>query len=228
MLKKSQWVFHQTQLDIVNLLFHETGMTKTPQPPRKRDGTLRAALVDAGIELLRDRGPDGLSLRECAAKAGVSHAAPGYHFKNLMGLSTAIAAKGFGVFSSTMQARLDKADPDPKDRLAAICYGYLDFAENHPELFLFIFSGQKFGSDNPDYSANAGHAYGILRAACAPLIPPSTHPEEIEILVWSLVHGYAHLAMTRKLDNPNLERTWPGFEPVIKHVLNMFETATAE
>ncbi|QDG77171.1 TetR/AcrR family transcriptional regulator [Labrenzia sp. PHM005] len=201
-------------------------MTKSSSTPRKRDGTLRASLINAGIELLRDRGPDGLSLRECAAKAGVSHAAPGYHFKNLMGLSTAIAAKGFAVFANAMQARLDKAGTDPKDRLAAICYGYLDFAEHHPELFLFIFSGQKFGSDDPDYSANAGHAYGILRAACAPLIPPSAHPEEIEILVWSLVHGYAHLAMTRKLDNPNLERAWPGFEPVIKHVLTLFEPAS--
>ncbi len=196
-------------------------MTKVSPSPRKRDGTLRAALIDAGIELLQERGPDGLSLRECAAKAGVSHAAPGYHFKNLSGLSTAIAAKGFEIFVQAMEARLNDAGENASDRLAAICLGYQDFAERHPALFLFIFSGQKFGGEDPDFQTNAGRAYQILRDCCAPFVPPSTSREEIEILVWSLVHGYAHLAMTRKLDNPNLEHAWPGFEPVLKHLLNM-------
>lgn len=196
-------------------------MTKSSHQPRKRDGTLRSSLVDAGIELLQERGPDGLSLRECAAKAGVSHAAPGYHFKNLMGLSTAIAAKGFQVFVEAMESRLSKAGDDPNERLAAICHGYQDFAEAHPSLFLFIFSSQKFNADNADYKAHAGRSYQILRECCAPFAPPSSQPEEVEVLVWSLVHGYAHLAMTRKLDNPHLSNSWPGFEPVLKNLLQM-------
>lgn len=185
---------------------------------RKRDGSLKTALVDAGVELLGKRGADGLSLRECAAMAGVSHAAPGYHFKNLMGLSTAIAARGYRLFAEAMTKRLEAAESSDMDRLAAICHGYMDYASAHPELFLFIFSGQKFNEEDEDFCQHAAHAYEILRNTCAPMVPPGTDREEIEVLVWSLVHGYAQLSMTRKKDNPKLDRSWPEFDQVFRHL----------
>ncbi|QFT31874.1 hypothetical protein FIV00_15380 [Labrenzia sp. THAF82] len=195
---------------------------------RPRDGTLRTKLVDAGVELLRDRGPDGLSLRECAAMAGVSHSAPGYHFKNLMGLSTAIAARGYRLFCDAMLARRDKAGPAPFERLSAICHGYLDYAAGHPELFLFIFSGQKFNENDQDFCEASSKAYSILRETCAPLVPAGTEIEETEILVWSLVHGYAHLAMTRKKDNPKLGRGWPELDALLSHLRNALSAQSAD
>ncbi|GAB2182944.1 TetR/AcrR family transcriptional regulator [Roseibium sp. LAB1] len=193
-------------------------MTVSPPSRRKRDGSLRTDLVDAGVALLRERGPDGLSLRECAAKAGVSHAAPGYHFKNLAGLSTAIAARGFALFCRAMEQRLEASAPAATERLTAICHGYLDFATGHPELFLFIFSGQKFNEDDEEFVGHASRAYAILRETCAPLVPKGTDPEEIEILVWSLVHGYAQLAMTRKKESPGLGRGWPDLGAILAHL----------
>ncbi|WP_269581664.1 TetR/AcrR family transcriptional regulator [Roseibium sp. Sym1] len=193
-------------------------MTNAPSSRRRRDGTLRTDLVDAGVALLRARGPDGLSLRECAAMAGVSHAAPAYHFRNLAGLSTAIAARGFRLFCAAMTARLEASSPSPLARLNAICHGYLDFASAHPELFLFIFSGQSFNEDDDDLHAHSEAAYAILRETCAPLIPDGTPPEEIEILVWSLVHGYAHLSMTRKKDKPGVVGGWPSLDGLLVHL----------
>ncbi|ASP33093.1 TetR/AcrR family transcriptional regulator [Labrenzia sp. VG12] len=198
-------------------------MTNSSPPRRKRDGTLRNALVDAGVEMLRERGPDGLSLRECAAKAGVSHAAPAYHFKNIAGLATSIAARGYQLFSKAMTDRLEAASPEPLDRLNAICHGYLDFAAEHPDLFLFIFSSRRFSEDDQDFKKHASGAYDILRSTCAPFVPDGTAPDEIEILVWSLVHGYAHLAMTRKKDNPDLGRSWPPLDALLKHLNKALE-----
>ena len=103
-------------------------MTNRATRPRKRDGTLRDGLIEVGITLLREKGPDGLSLRECAARAGVSHAAPTYHFKNLKGLSTAIAARAFCLFAQSMETSIADAADTPSARLAAICEGYLAFA----------------------------------------------------------------------------------------------------
>ena len=200
-------------------------MTTSPSSRRRRDGSLRNDLVDAGVELLRERGPDGLSLRECAAMAGVSHAAPAYHFKNLAGLATAIAARGFRLFCEAMTARLADASPAPLNRLGAICHGYLDFASEQPHLFLFIFSGQAFNEDDAEFSRHSTAAYAILRETCAPLVADGTSGDEIEILVWSLVHGYAHLTMTRKKENPELVRTWPTLDALLKHLNRALDTA---
>lgn len=174
--------------------------------------------MDAGVALLRTRGADGLSLRECAAQAGVSHAAPAYHFKNLAGLSTAIAARGYSLFCQAMTARLARAEDSPTARLNAICHGYLDFASAQPELFLFIFSGQQFDKENEDFAKHSSNAYAILRKACAPFVPPGAEPEEVEILVWSVVHGYAHLTMTRKADNPRFLQSWPKLDLLLEHL----------
>jgi len=150
--------------------------------------------------------------------AGVSHAAPAYHFRNLAGLATAIAARGFRLFCEAMTSRLEKASPAPMDRLNAICHGYLDFASAHPELFLFIFSGQTFNKEDEEFSRHSTAAYGILRETCAPFVAEGASPDEIEILVWSLVHGYAHLTMTRKKDNPELVRSWPALDGLLGHL----------
>ncbi|MBG6147938.1 AcrR family transcriptional regulator [Labrenzia sp. EL_142] len=185
---------------------------------RRTDRDLKTALIDAGVELLRIRGADGLSLRECATMAGVSHAAPGYHFKNIMGLSTAIAARGFQLFCEAMTRRLDGAGPSPRDRLSAICHGYIDYASDHPALFLFIFSGQKFNENDEFFCSHSERAYAMLREACAPFVASGTPKEDIEVLVWSLVHGYSQLSMTRKKENPKLDRSWPDFDQLFKHL----------
>ena len=66
-------------------------------PPKKpyHHGSLKEALVAAGIEILDARGLEALSLRAIAAHVGVSHTAPKNHFGSLKGLLTAIAAEGF-------------------------------------------------------------------------------------------------------------------------------------
>ena len=72
--------------------------------PARPPKYLRVALVDAGLALLAIEGLAGLTLRACAARAGVSHAAPAHHFAGLPGLLTAIAARGFGIFTDTIFA----------------------------------------------------------------------------------------------------------------------------
>jgi hypothetical protein len=36
--------------------------------------------------------------------------------------------------------------------------------------------------------------------------------------VWSLVHGYAQLSMTRRTENPNLGRSWPEFDDIFRPI----------
>ncbi len=162
-------------------------------------GDLREALILAGITLLEEGGIDALTLRKCAAKAGVSHAAPAHHFKGLVSLKAAIVARCYRIFSSTMLAHKDKADASPRAQLLAVCEGYLAFTRSHAALFQIMFQPKPEGLDqvNPsimeELNTEATNAFMILRAVCAPFAPVGGHEQGTEVMVWSLVHGYATL-----------------------------------
>ena len=49
-------------------------------------GDLREALLEAAESVLLEQGVEGLTLRECARRAGVSHGAPAHHFGDARGL----------------------------------------------------------------------------------------------------------------------------------------------
>ena len=120
------------------------GMTQTttaspPRSPQKR-GDLKARLVQAGRDILDEDGSDALTLRACAARAGVSHAAPAHHFNGLPGLVAAIVTTGFRQFAATMIEVRDRAPATPRDRLIGICRGYMRFAEENPGLFTLMFN----------------------------------------------------------------------------------------
>ena len=162
-------------------------------------GDLREALIQAGIEMLQEGGIDALSLRKCAAKAGVSHAAPAHHFNGLISLKAAIIARSYRIFSETMLAHSDKAEATPQAHLLAICQGYLAFSRAHEPLFQIMFQPkpEELQRVNPqileELDAESTKAFMILRAACAPFAPVGGHEQGTEVMVWSLVHGYAVL-----------------------------------
>ena len=162
-------------------------------------GNLREALILAGLELLEEGGPAAMTLRKCATRAGVSHAAPAHHFSGLISLQGAIIARGYRVFTQEMQAHRAKAALTPRARLLAICAGYLAFAKQNAALFRFMFQGfteaQKQVDEIVRVEVNAAStaAYMELRTACAPFAPVDGHDQGTEVLVWSLVHGYAML-----------------------------------
>ncbi len=158
-------------------------------------GNLRAALIEAGVALLKEGGLPALTLRKCAARAGVSHAAPAHHFDGVDGLRAAIAQEGFRRFETSMRRHADAGDQGPRARLHGICRGYLAFARKEPALYDLIFS---FRPDNPQAKqagAASGPAYQVLRDTCAPFVPPGTDPVVIETQVWALVHGLAMLTL---------------------------------
>ena len=65
---------------------------KGPSGRPYHHGDLRRAILTAALDVIAADGPSGLSLRDLARRAGVSHAAPAHHFKDRAGLLTAIAA----------------------------------------------------------------------------------------------------------------------------------------
>lgn len=161
-------------------------------------GDLRNALVRAGIEILSEDGIDKLTLRRCAARAGVSHAAPAHHFNGIEGLRGAIAEEGFRVFRNYMLDARGGAGDDPHERVKAICRGYLYFAQDNPALFELIFGIRAMRQLTQTLPESPGAAYDVLRETCAPFVPDGTEPQFVEAQVWSLIHGFCSLFLSQQ------------------------------
>lgn len=181
-------------------------------PDAHHHGDLAPALVAAGIELLAEGGPGALTLRGCAARAGVSHAAPAHHFDGVAGLRAAIAREGFRRFREAM---LDAAQAEarPRGRLRGICRGYLAFAESNRALFDLIFGLDPSGA-KPAPSEEGAAAYAVLREACAPFVAPGQDRAVVETQVWSLIHGFASLRLGDRL-MPGQGGTPAGLDAVL-------------
>lgn len=188
---------------------------KTKNKPHHH-GNLRETLIEAGVEILLHEGLQALSLRACAARANVSHAAPAHHFKGLAGLQAAIAARGYRGLTSRMQAQLEGASADPHARLFAICEGYLGFAQENSSMFQLMFNtGLEFGMDT-DLTTNSGAAFRVLTDACAPFNPPGAGKQgSTELMIWSLVHGFANLKLSNCLGPSHAQTDRLGFVDVL-------------
>jgi AcrR family transcriptional regulator len=167
-------------------------------------GNLRQSLIDEGLAMLEADGLAALSLRAIAARAGVSHAAPKNHFGQLGGLLTAMAAEGFRRHVVFMRAGLPKR-ASRAARLAAAMRGYVRFAERHSHLFSLMFSSQHCNFSDPELQAAAAQSYGVLREIAAGLdwdkADAPDAPLRAEMMLWSLVHGYAQLSLNGQFTN---------------------------
>ena len=103
-------------------------------------GDLKAVILAQAATLVADRGADGVSLRELARAAGVSHAAPAHHFVDRRGLFTALAAQGWRMLAAAL------ADARPEFGHAALAY--VGFAIEHPGHYEVMFDRSLVNPDN--------------------------------------------------------------------------------
>jgi AcrR family transcriptional regulator len=192
-----------------------TGTTNNP-PGRStyRHGDLRRALLDAGIALAQDGGPDAVVLREATRRAGVVPNAAYRHFASRQELLQAVRAAALSALAVAMETELAKLSRAgrPADlaraSLRAVGTGYLRFAQAEPGLFRTAFSVPDEVEGDTD-QAKAGHSglnpFQLLSAALdrlveAGVLPPERRPGA-EYLAWSAVHGLALLVIDGPLRN---------------------------
>jgi AcrR family transcriptional regulator len=116
-------------------------MPKNEPPARAsyRHGNLRAALIEAAIQLVEEVGPENVSVREAAKRAGVSPGAPFRHFASKTALMTAVAEQAMGLFRAEVVKAVEAvASNDPLARFEAIGSAYLHWAIHNPTHFQII------------------------------------------------------------------------------------------
>src|SRR5215472_1717052 len=156
-----------------------------PLPTRPyHHGDLRAALLRAAVEAIGQAGPAGMSLRDVARRAGVSHAAAAYHFGDKAGLLTAVAAQGYRMLTQELQNVRDSGRG-----FLEVGVAYVRFAVGHRAHFEVMYRPELYRPDDA----------GVLRARAgtARLLYGSDSPSVQElaagVAAWSLVHGLATL-----------------------------------
>ena len=175
-------------------------------------GDLKEALLTAAEEVLDDRGLQGFTLRECARRAGVSHAAPKHHFGDVRGILTEIAARGFHQLNRRLRSKLRAAGTDLDAQFAATSDAYVGFAEAHPEHFRIMFRSDLVDVCSESLIGAARETFTeltnvIRRQRGEPDIDftgleacmTSTELVNDILIGWCHVHGYAHLKLEGQL-----------------------------
>lgn len=158
-------------------------------------GDLKATILAEAASLVAARGADGLSLRELARAAGVSHAAPAHHFGDRRGLFTALATEGFGMLADALKG----ARPDFQDAALA----YVRFALDHPGHYEVMFDKSLYDAADPELVTAERAAGAELASGVGTLDDPraKADPQAAALAAWSLVHGFSLLWLNKAIDD---------------------------
>jgi AcrR family transcriptional regulator len=150
-------------------------------------GDLKAVILGQAATLVAERGADGMSLRELAREAGVSHAAPAHHFTDRRGLFTALATEGFRLLASALAG----ARPMFVDAARA----YVQFAIDHRGHYAVMFDRSLYDAADPQLVAAEFAAADELNRGIGSLedAHAKDDPQTAALAAWSLVHGFSLL-----------------------------------
>ena len=174
---------------------------KTPRPASYHHGGLREALIDAAVQLAEEGGPDNVSMREAAKRAGVSSGAPFRHFSTKTAMMTAVAEQAMSRFRAEIADAVEQVTTDdPIQRFAAVGSAYLRWASRNPTHFQIISSRSLIDwasseSLRRDNEAVRALMDGALVEALARDMLRSDDLADTKIAGRALVYGLARMAV---------------------------------
>ncbi len=168
---------------------------KDHDPRSYHHGNLREALVQAALDMIKNRGLAGLAVAEIARAVGVSPAAPYRHFRDRSALIAEVARRGFERLATALERARTEGRPPPVLALERVGRAHLAFATREPAAYAAMFQGGV--EDDPAVQAATDAAFAVLRRgaeqACALAVnrPPPTLM--VALHIWSMTHGVASL-----------------------------------
>lgn len=166
-------------------------------------GDLSNALVAAALEVIAK--DEELTLREVSRRVGVNHRAVYRHFADLTSLLAAVAEQGYRELLVALEQVLVAAKrAPPEKRMEALAQTYVAFAIDHPAHYRIMF-GRRLNEDGrfPILEELALRAFDLIDAELAAGIEigrfVNRPRRELVFAFWSLAHGFASLALVRRI-----------------------------
>ena len=169
--------------------------------PRGQGERLRAALIDAAIELLADlQNVEQLSIRAVTARAGVTPTALYLHFADKQALIDAVKERCFAELISYCSRAM--VLDDARANLEAGCRAYIQFSDERPGYYRILFHTPHDPDCDPaetleqaqkQWMPIAIEALGQLIRAVERCLPPGSDPVAPSLMIWAGLHGYIGL-----------------------------------
>lgn len=199
-------------------------------------GDLQHALLESGLELAREGGPDAVVLREATRRVGVSPNAAYRHFADREALLTAVGDAAQARLAEAIDLRYwavagggageKDAAAIARAHLRAVGTGYVAFALDEPGLFrtAMTASADLDRSAVPERAGPGGMTgYQLVNAAVdefvASGIMPASRRPNAELLAWSAVHGLAMLL----IDGPLRALPRAAADAITQRTIDMVE-----
>ena len=179
--------------------------------PRGEGERLRAALMEATVELLLEHGSaDQLSIRGVTSRAGVSPTALYLHFADKDELIRAVCDGAFEELGAFIMQAAASRDGEPRAQLEAMGQAYIAFARQRPALYRVLFAtpGRYGGTARPLQEDPGRRALQALTEATARCVTDGRDPLEVGVQLWTGLHGFVSLRMVM----PELghDMQWPS------------------
>ena len=179
-------------------------------------GDLRNKLISTSLEMLREGGLKGLSLRKLAERAGVSRSAPYHHFKDKNDLLAAVAEQGFEVLNHQLSSAINSQDMTMQARVELTVQRYLSFALDNDTQYELMF-GRELWRDNPSPRLQRTAKDCFRTYAQLPekfyqqgLLKEGDDPLRLAQVMWSTLHGLVKIShdgiVVRKEDLADISR----------------------
>lgn len=173
--------------------------TSTERSPRYHHGDLKAALIGATLDLIREKRVEDLSVADAARAAGVSSGAPYRHFKDREELLAHVAAEGFRQLGECTQSAMTSHPTGSIEGIIAGGCAYTEFGASNPELFHLMWGSARAKSAHETAQTASTDCYmGFIGGLTETMrVQGLGHldPHQFGAPLWAMVHGFASLVI---------------------------------
>ncbi len=163
-------------------------MTDTDASETRGRDAVKTKLINSACEMLAELGPNAMSVRNVASRAGVNHGQVHHYFGGKQGLVEAIFLEGFDSFDDAVLPHYAAGD------LLAAGRAYRQWAMANPTHYLIM-----FGRAVPDFTASDPAMERATRSFEALIEAVANHgaadPAAAAFHLYATVHGYVMLEL---------------------------------